>query len=193
MGTLAYFGLLGLGFMLVEIPLMQRFILFLGHPAYAMTTVLFAILLFSGVGSAISHRFSTRRALILLMGLTLLYRVGLSTLFALTMALPLISRMIITVLTLAPAGVLMGIPFPQGLRRLEALAPQHIPWAWGVNGALSVVASVLAALLALSAGFDVVLITGALCYLGAWIIAFQGVAPSTPSPVNGTKETPPRL
>ena len=72
MGTLAYFGLLGLGFMLVEIPLMQRFILFLGHPAYAMTTVLFAILLFSGLGSAISHRLSTCRALILLVGLVLL-------------------------------------------------------------------------------------------------------------------------
>lgn len=192
-GMLVYFGLLGLGFLLVEIPLMQRFILFLGHPAYAMTTVLFAILLFSGVGSALSHRISLRRALILLVGLVLIYRVGLSTLFSWTMELPLIGRMGIAVLTLAPAGVLMGIPFPQGLRRLEANAPQHIPWAWSVNGALSVIASVLAALLALSVSFDFVLIVGALCYVGVWITTIQGFAPSMPSPMNGTKDTPPKL
>ena len=75
--------------------------------------------------------------------------------------------MIVAVLALAPAGLLMGMPFPQGLRRLEQTAPRQIPWAWGVNGALSVVASVLAAVLALSYGFDVVLIIGALCYLAA--------------------------
>lgn len=167
--TLAYFGLLGLGFLLVEVPLVQRFILFLGHPAYAMTAVLFAILLFSGAGSALSHRLPTRRALLLLVGVVLLYRVGLPALFAWTMPLPLLGRMIVTTLALAPAGLLMGMPFPQGLRRLEASAPRQIPWAWGINGALSVVASVLAALLALSFGFDVVLIIGALCYLGAWL------------------------
>jgi len=175
---LIYFGLLGLGFMLVEIPLLQRFILFLGHPAYALTTVLFAILLFSGIGSALSHRLSTRLALALLVGLTGVYAVGLPWLFARTLALPLIARMLAAALVLAPAGLLMGMPFPQGLRRLDALSTRPemlLPWAWGINGALSVVASVLAALLALSFGFDVVLLCGAVCYGGAWLAAGQGM------------------
>ncbi|MEJ5311634.1 MAG: hypothetical protein WHX52_17880 [Anaerolineae bacterium] len=171
---LVYFGLLGLGFMLVEVPLLQRFILFLGHPAYAMTTVLFAILLFSGIGSALSQHISARLALALLVGLIGGYAVGLPWLFARTLALPLGARMLVAALTLAPAGLLMGMPFPQGLRRLGELPTRPtllVPWAWGINGALSVVASVLAALLALSSGFDVVLLCGALCYAGAWLTA----------------------
>jgi MFS family permease len=197
---LTYFGLLGLGFMLVEVPLLQRFILFLGHPAYAMTTVLFAILFFSGIGSALSRRIGTRLALALLIGLIGVYAVGLPWLFARTLALPLSARMLAAVLALAPAGLLMGMPFPQGLRRLSALAARPellLPWAWGINGALSVVASVLAALLALSFGFDVVLLCGALCYAGAWLVAGQGIDGVLPlsiaAPVNGTKVTPPIL
>ncbi|HQE92681.1 MAG TPA: hypothetical protein PLH19_00695 [Anaerolineae bacterium] len=196
--TLMYFGLLGLGFMLVEVPLMQRFILFLGHPAYAMTTVLFALLFFSGIGSALAGRFSVRVTLGLLVGLIVAYAVGLPALFAWALALPLGGRMIVTVAALAPGGVLMGMPFPQGLRRLGELPTRAttLPWAWGVNGALSVVASVLAAMLALSFGFDEVLIGGALCYAGAWLAAGQGGdvgAPVIPTPVKGTKLTPPRL
>lgn len=198
---LTYFGLLGLGFMLVEIPLLQRFILFLGHPAYAMTTVLFAILFFSGIGSALSTRIQTRLVLLLLVGLIGVYALGLPWLFARTLALPLGARMLVAALALAPAGLLMGMPFPQGLRRLGALSIRPellLPWAWGINGALSVVASVLAALLALSFGFDVVLLCGALCYAGAWLTAGQGItgvlpSPPTPPPVNGTKMTPPIL
>ncbi|MGC9395805.1 MAG: hypothetical protein ACP5J4_13245 [Anaerolineae bacterium] len=198
---LAYFGLLGLGFMLVEIPLLQRFILFLGHPAYALTTVLFAILLFSGIGSALSSRIPTRLALVLLVGLVGVYALGLPWLFAWTLALPLGARMLVAALVLAPAGLLMGMPFPQGLRRLGALSARPevlLPWVWGINGALSVVASVLAALLALSFGFDVVLLCGALCYAGAWLTAGQGItgvlpSPPIPAPVNGTNLTPPAL
>jgi hypothetical protein len=116
-------------------------------------------------------------------------------LFSWALAWPLIGRMIVAALALAPGGLLMGMPFPQGLRRLTA-TPQRIPWAWGVNGALSVVASVLAALLVLVTNFDVVLIGGALCYAGAWLAAGQGCdagAPSIPAPVNGTKLTSPNL
>ncbi len=198
-GTLAYFGLLGLGFMFVEIPLMQRFILFLGHPAYAMTAVLFAILFFSGIGSLLAGRVPVRVTLGLLVGLIAVYAIGLPALFAWTLALPLGGRMTVAVLALAPGGLLMGMPFPQGLRRLGELTTRStilLPWAWGVNGALSVVASVLAALLALSFGFDVVLIGGALCYAGAWLAAGQGCrvgALPVPAPVNGTKLTPPKL
>jgi hypothetical protein len=76
----------------------------------------------------------------------------------------------VAVLALAPPGLLMGMPFPKGLALLEENAPDLITWAWGVNGAVSVVASILAALLALSLGFSTVLAVGAACYVGAWVM-----------------------
>ena len=167
----AYFGLLGLGFLLVEMPLVQRFILFLGHPAYALTAVLFAILLFSGVGSVFSARVPLRWALAALVGLALLYPPALDGLFSLALRLPLWGRLLVAVAALAPLGVVMGMPFPLGLARLRDLAPVTVPWAWGVNGAASVIASVLAALLALSFGFRVVLLIGAACYAGVFVLA----------------------
>jgi hypothetical protein len=165
---LGYFALLGLGYLCVEIPLLQRFILFLGHPAYAMATVLFALLLFSGLGSLISRRVPLRLVLLLLPALVGGYALGLPVLFGLTLAAPLEGRLIVTVAALAPPGLLMGMPFPKGLALLERRAPALIVWAWGVNGAVSVVASILAALLALSSGFLAVLALGAACYVGAW-------------------------
>jgi hypothetical protein len=88
--------------------------------------------------------------------------------WALGLSLPL--RFGVSVLLLAPPGLLMGIPFPAGLRRLGAESPDLIPWVWAVNGAASVVASVLAALLALSFGFRLVLLVGAACYAGACLM-----------------------
>jgi len=189
--TLGYFALLGLGYLCVEIPLLQRFILFLGHPAYAMAAVLFALLLFSGLGSLLSRRVPLRLALILLPLLVVGYALGLPALFEATLAASLGSRLAVTVVALAPPGLLMGIPFPKGLALLERRAPRDsdvlIAWAWGANGAVSVVASILAALLALSFGFSTVLAVGAACYVGAWITAEairilpRGGAPPPPS------------
>jgi hypothetical protein len=184
--TSIYFALLGLGYLFVEIPLMQRFILFLGHPAYALAVVLFAILLFSGVGSAISHRFSLGLVLALLPALVGVYVLGLPRLFEATLALPLWARMVVAVATLAPPGFLMGIPLPKGIALLEERSPSLIAWAWGVNGAVSVVASILAALLALSFGFSVVLILGAASYAVALILTAASPHPlrfpGSPSP-----------
>jgi len=92
----------------------------------------------------------------------------LPVLFDATLAAPLGSRLIIAVAALFPPGLLMGTPFPNGLALLERRVPALTSWAWGVNGAVSVVASILAALLALSFGFSAVLALGAACYLGAW-------------------------
>ena len=169
--TLVYFALLGLGYLCVEIPLLQRFILFLGHPAYAMATVLFALLLFSGLGSLLSRRVPLRLVLSLLPLLVVAYALGLSALFGATLAAPLWGRLLVAVVALAPPGLLMGMPFPKGLALLERGSPTLIAWAWGVNGAVSVVASILAALLALSFGFLAVLAVGAGCYAGAWVTA----------------------
>lgn len=185
--TLGYFALLGLGYLCVELPLLQRFILFLGHPAYAMATVLFALLLFSGLGSLLSRRVPLGAVLILLPALIVAYALGLPALFEAALAVSLGGRLVVAVVALAPPGLLMGMPFPKGLALLERRGPALIAWAWGVNGAVSVVASILAALLALSFGFSVVLAVGAACYAGAWLTASaihippRGGAPPPPA------------
>lgn len=167
------FGFLGLAFMLVEVPLLQRFILFLGHPAYAMAGVLGVLLLFSGLGSALSARIPFPWAMGSLLGVLILYNVGLPVLSGPFLGLSLPGRAALTVLGLAPLGFLMGIPFPRLMGALQARDPDLVPWAWGVNGALSVVASVGAATLALSWGFRVTLGVGALMYLCAWVTSLS--------------------
>jgi len=150
--TLAYFGLLGLGFLFVEIPLMQRFILFLGQPVYAFAAVVASILFSSGLGSLAAPRLSRSLTLPLLTVTILLYPAGLSLLFDALLGASLALRLFATVLGLAPLGFLMGTPFPSGLAWLRGRAPGMIPWAWAINGCMSVLASVLAAMIALSAG-----------------------------------------
>lgn len=167
-----YFGLIGFGFMLVEIPLIQRFILFIGQPAYSLAVVLFSLLLFSGIGSQLSPKLSLKKALAALALLLIIIPILLPGIFGLTIGLPFLSRLLITVIILFPIGFLMGIPFSGGIlwmRNISA-SPTMIPWVWAVNGAASVVASVLAALLAISLGFLLVFQIGALCYAGACII-----------------------
>jgi len=165
--VLFYFTLIGFAFLLVEIPLIQRFILYLGNPAYAMCTVLFALLLFSSFGSRISHRIPFKLGIGLLVILQAIFLWGLPVLFRTTIGWSLTSRLVVSVLVLAPLGFLMGIPFPGGVRWLveEEHALSLIPWIWGVNGAASVVSAVLAALLVLSLGFTRVGIIGTVCYL----------------------------
>jgi hypothetical protein len=168
---LVYFGLIGFGFMLVEMPLIQRFILFLGHPAYAVTAVLFSLLAFSALGSHFSARTSLQLAIGGLVALLLIAPRLLPGVFQMTLGLPLTVRLGVTALVIAPIGFLIGIPFPGGIKRMlvDPERSSSIPWIWAVNGAASVVSSVLATLLALSFGFDWVLRTGALCYAGAWL------------------------
>lgn len=175
---LAYFALLGLGFLFIEIPLVQRLIAFVGKPVYALAVVLFGLLMFSGLGSVLSRQAPWRAALGALTLAALVYPALLPLLFRWTLRTPLAARLVIGAVSLAPLGVLMGMPFPKGIAWLERASPERaspalIPWAWAVNGAVSVVASVLAALIALSAGFTVVLVAGAVCYGVAAILAGQ--------------------
>jgi hypothetical protein len=167
--NLLYFGALGLAFLFVEIPLLQHFILYLSNPAYAFTAVLFSLLFFSGLGSRISDRIPLRLSLATLVILIFVTPLFLSHFFAWTLGLPLIIRLGLTVLVLSPLGLLMGIPFPAGIRLIKPAQDLSIPWIWAVNGAASVVASILSALLALTFGFSWVLRLGALCYAGAWL------------------------
>jgi len=183
--ALAYFALLGLGFLFIEIPLVQRLILLAGKPVYAMAIVLFGLLIFSGLGSLLSRRMPWRGALAALMILALTYPMLLPVLFQATLGLPLGARLVIGVGLLAPLGILMGMPFPKGIAWLERASPDLIPWAWGVNGAVSVVASVLAALVALSAGFTVVLAAGAACYgLAVIVISSRSISDQISQPID---------
>ena len=166
--VLIYFGLLGIGFLFVEIPLMQQFILFLGQPIYAFTAVLAALLFFSGLGSLAAAKLSPRSTLPLLVGVILLYPLGLPLLFGAMLGASLPVRVLVTCLSLAPLGFLMGVPFPGGLEWLRIRAPGLIPWAWAINGCASVLASILAAMIALSTGFSWVLAAGAMAYGLAW-------------------------
>ncbi len=178
--SLAYFGLIGLAYLLIEIPLMQRFILFLGSPAYALATILFTLLLFSGLGSQFSRRAPLRLSLIALGALALSLPVLLPLIFSRTLSWALPFRLGLTAALLAPVGLLMGIPFPAGIDGLltQRSRSSLISWAWAVNGAASVIASVLAALLALSFGFGWVLRLGALLYLAACITTLGALQPN---------------
>jgi hypothetical protein len=169
--ALLYVGLLGLGYLCLELPLLQRFILFLGHPAYSLAVVLFALLLFSGLGSLCSGRMGLRWVLTLLPALALGYALGLPLLFRVALGASLGVRVVLAVAALAPLAWLMGMPFPKGLALLEQGSPGLVAWAWGVNGAASVVAPILAALLALEVGFWAVLALGAACYALALLTA----------------------
>jgi MFS family permease len=173
----AYFAALGLGYLFVEIPLMQQFILFLGHPIYAFATVLFAVLVFSGLGSWMSPRVSLRGTLALLVASTLVYPLLLSPLFGLLLAQNLAVRLLASVLMLAPVGVLMGIPFPKGIVLTSKTAPELVPWAWGINGCTSVLSSILSVMIAVSFGFSWVLRSAAVAYSVAFVVINEMARP----------------
>jgi len=159
-----YFAMLGFGYLFVEMPLMQHFILFLGHPIYAFAAVLFAILLFSGLGSMISPKLPLPRTLMVLIGAIILYPLLLPFVFRLLLGQALGLRLLISVLSLAPLGFLMGVPFPKGIEIVGGLAPDLVPWAWGINGCTSVLSSILSVMLAISFGFSRVLVAASLAY-----------------------------
>jgi hypothetical protein len=171
-----YFACLGLAFLFVEIPIAQRFILVLDKPVTALAVVLFALLLFSGLGSLTVRRWSLSRALLLLMALIAVYPLLLEPVSRLILDQAGWGRILLSVAALAPIGFLMGLPFAGGLRVVEAREPGLVPWAWAINGSFSVVSSVLAVMIALSWGFSAVLWLGAAAY-GLAFLAFRGLWP----------------
>jgi hypothetical protein len=172
--ALSYFALLGVGYMFVELACIQKMILGLGNPSYAATTVIAAILISSGIGSLLGLRVTRLKAplvLLVLAGAVIVYSLLLPWTVATISRHSLPVKIILSFVLLMPAGILMGIPFPLGISLLHAAAPRLIPWAWAVNGCFSVLAPILAVMLALSAGYHTVLFTGAVMYLVAfWVI-----------------------
>jgi hypothetical protein len=164
-----------MGFMFIEITLIQKFILFLGHPVYSLSVVLSSLLVFAGIGSLYTVRLNQEHArkLVIIIGslvtIVLVYSFLLTKLAYIFLGWTLICRFTISVLLLAPLGFLIGMPFPIGIRLADGVDPKLIPWLWGVNGCLSVVSSVLSVIIALSFGFSVVLRCAAIVYLLAML------------------------
>jgi hypothetical protein len=163
--ALLYFIAVGFGYILVEISLIQRFVLFLGHPTYALTVVVFLLLLSSGAGSVAARRRinSVNKVLLLLAviaGLIVLDIVVLPWLLAVAVGLPFFVKLVLSALLLAPLGFLMGMPFPTGLRLVET-----VEWAWALNAAASVLGSVLAMVIAIHFGLSITLLCAATAYV----------------------------
>lgn len=171
---LLYFACLGAGFIIVEVAMIQKFILFLGHPVYSLAVVLFSLLTFSALGSYLSGRFDEDRLkptvmklLVVLIALVFIYILALPPIFYGLVHLAREIRIVIAVVLMAPLAILMGMPMPVGIRLLARNAPEIIPWAWGVNGATSVMGSVGALVIAILTGFNQALVVGAGLYLVA--------------------------
>jgi hypothetical protein len=166
-----YFFSIGIGYLFIEIPLMQKFILYLGHPIYSISTVLFSILFFSGLGSLYLGKntkyFSLKIGVLLIIILLLLF-VSLILLENI-MIYPFYVRLLSCLLILAPIGFLMGAPFPMGIKFTSEISSELIPWAWSINGFASVISSILATIFAISWGFNSVLIMSFFAYLLALI------------------------
>jgi hypothetical protein len=168
---LLYFLCIGAGYILIEVALIQKFVLFLGQPAQALTVVIFSMLVSSGLGSYYSPRViggeETKLRRVLVVIAILVAGLAILTSFLLTAAVGLPSpvKIAMTVLMIAPAGFLMGMPFPTGLRRLEQWHHPSVRWAWALNAASSVLGSVGALLCAIYMGLMQTLVAGGLLYL----------------------------
>jgi spermidine synthase len=178
---LLYFAAIGGGFMLLEVAVLQRFVLLLGHPVYSLTVTLFSLLLGTGLGAVLSRRFQ-QAALPRAAGLTLVLIVVIGAGFVaavtpvITWAIPFTRavRILLAVAVILPIGMVLGVPMPAGIRLLSARSPELLTWAWGMNGAFSVVGATLAIFIAMNWGFQVTLFTSAAAYvvaLGALLVA----------------------
>jgi len=179
---LLYFVAIGAGYILVEVALIQKFVLFLGHPTYALTVVIFSMLVSSGLGSFVSRKVVADRNPRLL-GVLACAAVVVAVLAALLqpmlsagVGLPLAVKMAATVAMIAPAGFLMGIPFPTGLRLLEKRHAPSVRWAWSLNAAASVLGSVGALVFALYFGLLQTMLAGAGLYLAALLLVVASPA-----------------
>ncbi len=170
-----YFIFLGAGYILIQVALVQKFVLLLGHPTYALTVIIFSMLISSGLGSYASTRIardSDKRLEIVLAAVAAVIAVlafSVAPLITAAEALPLGLKFVLSVVIIAPAGFLMGMPFPSGLRRLETRRKEAVRWAWSLNAAASVLGSVGAIVLAIYIGLRDTLLVGGAMYVAALV------------------------
>ncbi|HJT89923.1 MAG TPA: hypothetical protein VJ732_18760, partial [Bryobacteraceae bacterium] len=190
LGFLLYFLFIGCGYILIEVGLIQKFVLFLGQPVYALAVVIFSMLVTSGLGSYASRSLLGKREgrLIKALGCVALcaavLALVLSGLLSALVWLPLPLKAVLTVLLIAPLGFLMGMPFPTGLARLEEWHAPSVRWAWSLNAAASVLGSVGALMCSIYLGLIQTLIVGGLCYVAALAVVerVRVGAESAPAP-----------
>jgi hypothetical protein len=166
-----YFSLIGMGFMLAEISLLQYFSIYLGHPIYSLGVCLFSLILATGLGSLASNRLDIGlpRGMMIWGTAVVVYLLGLQQwltgIFHATTDRELSLRIVVSLLMVMPLGFLLGFAFPTGMKLVEAVDKEPAPWFWGINGATSVLASVLAVMLSMAFGIRVTLFLSSLCYL----------------------------
>jgi hypothetical protein len=169
-GTL-YFLFIGIGFMMVEIGLLQRTSVFLGHPIYSLSVLLFTLILATGIGSLLSDRlkldtrFSFALWATMTAGYIIVLPLWLSNVFPAFESATLLARAGLCVVTIAPAGVLMGFAFPTGMRLISSVDRKPTPWFWGINGAAGVLASIVAVACSIAFGISITLLVGGFFYL----------------------------
>jgi hypothetical protein len=174
---LLYFLFIGIGYILIQVALIQKFVLFLGHPTYALTVIVFSMLVSSGLGSFYSRRLGgferpgIARILAAVAAAVALLAFAVTPIANAGITWPMPLRVIMSVLLIAPAGFLMGMPFPSGLARLEAWHKPSVRWAWSLNAAASVLGSAAAIFLGLYLGLRVTLLIGGGLYLCAMAVS----------------------
>ncbi|MFH1787932.1 MAG: hypothetical protein ABH834_00965, partial [Candidatus Altiarchaeota archaeon] len=171
--AITYFSSIGVGFMLAEITFLQKFILFLGHPTYSLSIVLFSLLVSSGIGSYLTGlrkdyaENKLRHITLAIAILAAAYTIILPNVFEAFLNNPLSQRILISLTLITPLGILMGMPFPTAIRKLNKTDYKTIPWMWAINGGSSVLASIIAVIIAINWGFKTALLLGAVAYLTA--------------------------
>src|ERR1041385_1009415 len=171
-GSLLYFAALGFGFIAVELALLQNLTLLVGHPIYSLSVLLFTLLAFGGIGSALSVRFP------MWLGCAAVAVIGAIE------ALPLWGRIGVAIVLIAPLGLAMGMPFPRGLRETGDGSLPAPPFYWGLNGIMSVIGSVTTVFVALMWGFQAAMLMGSSCYILA-ALASTKAFPKQPAVSNG--------
>jgi len=182
---LFYFIAVGLGYIMVEITLIQRFVLFLGHPTYALTVVIFLLLLSSGAGSFVARKWLEKTSRVLapmaaILVLIVMYRIALAQVLSSLVGLPFTAKLLISGGLIIPLGFAMGMPYPAGLRALDTLGDKRVEWAWALNAAASVLGSVSAMIIAVHFGLSVTLLCGGAAYLisAALVASFRPAVPA---------------
>ncbi len=176
---LLYFLCIGAGYILIQVALIQKFVLFLGHPTYALTVIIFSMLVSSGLGSSFSRRLTftnpvrLRQALGLVFVLVAVLRFTAPALTAALVGWPWALKVLITIALIVPVGFVMGLPFPTALNTLELRFPTAVRWAWSLNAASSVLGSASAIFLAIYIGLGNTLMVGGVFYLIAALIHYR--------------------
>lgn len=168
-GIILYFSGIGLGYMFVEMVFIQRFILYFGNPVYSASAVITSLLIFSGLGSYHSNYFSLNRKWLLMIFTSIVsmlftYSFILTPVLQQTVHVNLFLKLLIVFLTIAPLAFCLGIPFPAGLSHISKMNKEFVPWAWGVNGCVSVISTALSTMVAVEMGFTWVMLIAAFAY-----------------------------